>query len=116
MIQRNGTADQGHRTPKRDAVGDTTAVATRPVVVDLAVVEGEDALFAEPGGPSALKIPPPEANRPLPAAVLPFTSDLLRAIVPWLTMPAPLVWVAVLLSTSLLLRQRCPRWRYHQRR
>src|SRR6476661_2364503 len=55
------------------------------------------------GGPWALTIPPPEATGPLPAAVLPFTSDLFRVIVPWFTIPPPLVWLAVLLSTSLLL-------------
>ena len=43
---------------------------------------------ADPGGPWALMIPPPEANRPLPAAVLPFTWDLFRVIVPWFTIPA----------------------------
>ncbi len=40
---------------------------------------------------------------PLPAALLPFTSDLLSVIDPWLTMPAPLVCWATLLSISLLL-------------
>jgi hypothetical protein len=34
--------------------------------------------------------------------VFPFTSDLFKVIVPWFTIPAPLVWLAVLLSTSLL--------------
>src|SRR6266487_2904322 len=48
-------------------------------------------------------MPPPEASRPLPAAVLPFTSELFRLMVPWLTIPAPLVWLAVLSSTSVLL-------------
>src|SRR6478672_11380287 len=47
-------------------------------------------------------IPPPEATRPLPAAVLPFTSDLFSVIDPWLTIPPPLVWLALLLSTSSL--------------
>src|SRR5262249_49938831 len=61
-----------------------------------------------PGGPWALMIPPPEAMTPLPAAVLPFTSDLLRVIVPWFTMPPPLVRLAVLLSTSVLLRTALP--------
>src|ERR1700722_5427487 len=60
-------------------------------------------VFTAPGPPWALMIPPPEANGPLPAAVLPFTSDLLRVIDPWFTMPAPLVWLAVLLSILLLL-------------
>src|SRR5437763_1129308 len=56
-----------------------------------------------PGGPWALRMPPPEASRPVPAAVLPFTSELFRLMVPWLTIPAPLVWLAVLSSTSVLL-------------
>src|SRR6266516_1038006 len=62
----------------------------------------------EPGGPWALMMPPPEANRPVPAAVLPFTSDLFSVIVPWFTMPAPLVWLAVLLSTWVLLSTASP--------
>src|SRR5689334_9372583 len=66
-------------------------------------------VFASVTVPPKLKMPPPpEATRPLPAAVLPFTSDLLRVIDPWLTMPAPLVWVAVLKLTSLLLRTASP--------
>jgi len=40
--------------------------------------------------------------------VLPFTSDLFRVIVPWFTMPAPLVWLAVLLSTAVLFRMASP--------
>src|SRR5215831_9232082 len=62
----------------------------------------------DPGGPWALTIPPPEATGPLPAAVLPFTSDLFRVIVPWFTMPAPLVWLAVLLSTLVLFKVALP--------
>src|SRR5215831_13876979 len=57
-----------------------------------------------PGGPWALMIPPPEATRPVPAAVLPFTSDLLSVIVPWFTIPAPPVKLVVLPFTWLLLR------------
>src|SRR5262245_32900514 len=63
---------------------------------------------AAPGGPCALMMPPPEAKRPLPAAVLPFTSDLFSVIVPWFTIPAPLVWLAVLLFTSLLFSTASP--------
>ena len=40
--------------------------------------------------------------------MLPFTSDLFRVIVPWFTMPAPLVWLAVLLSTAVLFRMASP--------
>src|SRR5215468_3811071 len=61
-----------------------------------------------PGGPWALTIPPPEATGPRPAAVLPFTSDLFRVIVPWFTMPAPLVKLAVLLSTLVLFNVALP--------
>src|SRR5690349_21725251 len=61
-----------------------------------------------PGGPWALMIPPPEASTPLPAAVFPFTSDLFNVIVPWLTIPAPLVWLAVLLSTLVLFKVALP--------
>src|ERR1022692_2522594 len=57
---------------------------------------------------SALRIPPPDAVPPFPAAVLWFTLDQLMVIVPWLTMPAPLVVVAVLLSTWLALRTALP--------
>ena len=53
------------------------------------------------GPMSAFTIPPPDAVPPFPAAVLWFTSDQLMVIVPWFTMPAPLVVVAVLFSTSL---------------
>src|SRR3989440_3366613 len=48
-------------------------------------------------------MPPPEASRPVPAAVLPFTSELFRLMVPWLTIPAPLVWLAVLSPPWVLL-------------
>ena len=41
-------------------------------------------------------------------AVLSFTADELMVIVPWLTIPAPLVLVAVLLSTWLPLRTALP--------
>ena len=40
--------------------------------------------------------------------MLPFTSLLFRVIVPWFTMPPPLVWLAVLLSISLVLRVALP--------
>ena len=63
---------------------------------------------AVPGGPWALMIPPPEATTPLPTAVLPLTSDLFRVIVPWFTIPAPLVWLAVLLSTLVLFKVALP--------
>src|SRR5690242_4157099 len=63
---------------------------------------------AAPGGPWALIMPPPEASRPVPAAVLPFTSDLLSVIVPWFTIPAPPVKLVVLLSTWLLFSTASP--------
>src|SRR5436190_2938545 len=61
-----------------------------------------------PGGPSKLTMPPPEATTPLPAAMLPFTSELFRAILPWFAIPAPVPWLAVLLSTSLLFSDASP--------
>src|SRR5581483_3158823 len=60
------------------------------------------------GPMSALTIPPPEAAPRFPAATLWFTWDQLMVIVPWFTMPAPLVAVAVLPSTSLALRTALP--------
>ena len=63
---------------------------------------------SDPGSPWALTIPPPDARTPLPAAVLPFTSDLFSVIVPWFTIPAPLVTLEVLLSTALLFRTALP--------
>ena len=63
---------------------------------------------ADPGGPWALMIPPPEAMTPLPAAVLPFTRQLMRVICPWFTMPPPLVTLAVLLSTWVFFRRATP--------
>src|SRR5580693_5288684 len=63
---------------------------------------------ADPGSPWALMIPPPEATRPLPAAALPFTWLLVTVIVPWFTMPPPLVWLAVLLLTWVRFRTATP--------
>src|SRR5215510_863654 len=53
-------------------------------------------------------MPPPEPTRPLPAATLPFTSELFRVILPWFTMPPPLAWLAVLSFTSLLFSDASP--------
>ena len=61
-----------------------------------------------PGPALAFKIPPPDAVPPVPAAVLWFTSDQLIVIVPWFTMPAPLMVVAVLFSTSLPVMKALP--------
>ena len=60
--------------------------------------EAEPAVrMAEPTAPEALGVddPAPEVTRSVPAVVLPFTSDLLRVIVPWFTISAPLVQVVV---------------------
>src|SRR5689334_513001 len=53
-------------------------------------------------------MPPPEATTPLPAAELPFTSELLSVIDPWFTIPPPLVKLAVLLFTLLLFSTASP--------
>ena len=76
VIQRDGSTDYGHRATKRHPVSDAAAVTTSSVVVHLAVVDGEDGGVRCAGGALGVDVPPPEANRPLPAAVLPFTSDL----------------------------------------
>ena len=51
-----------------------------------------------------LRIPPPEPAKPLAAAVLRFTSECLRVIIPWFTTPAPSPFGAWLWSTRLWFR------------
>src|SRR5712675_410491 len=89
-------------------VTDVAARVTVPPLLFTRLLLMVRVVDTDPGGPWALMIPPPEATTPLPAAVLPFTSDLFRVIVPWLTIPAPLVWLAVLLSTRVLFKVALP--------
>ena len=95
VVQGDGPADNGDRAGHGHAVGHAAPSLPALLLFTWLLLSVK---MAEPTAPEALGVddPAPEVTRSVPAVVLPFTSDLLRVIVPWFTISASLVQVVVL--------------------